>query len=361
MWLFTRYGFYSIACGTNPDGLPDLRTMMIRARCVSHLERLQKRFSALADARIKRLPDHDYRYRLIVRKELWTAIVSQLVEEQIWSNFKNEVGRFQCAPGRDYVDALHRVWEVMRDLQESSGDVHMPWDPSDADRRQRPAIIWDGITKAETLGSETVKLRRNLADLGRDCKWDKLLTLLSDNPDLVNVTRPGGRSRYTPLHQAAYGGATVEVVGALLKLGAFRTAKNAAGERPVDLARKKSHKHLMHILEPVYARRVPSSVLSGIQNHFHALIHQRVDPEIRKNALRLPELEPLLEFPSQQFWFPVPGMYGGFAYWLVKGGAGAKLVTESWCRVVEGSGRRHEVTARGCTLVAEEFAEPFGG
>lgn len=48
-------------------------------------------------------------------------------------------------------------------------------------------------------------------------------------------------------------------------------------------------------------------------------------------------------------------MYGGFAYWLAYDGENAKLITESWSRVVSGSGRRHEITARGSTLVEEGF------
>ncbi len=54
-------------------------------------------------------------------------------------------------------------------------------------------------------------------------------------------------------------------------------------------------------------------------------------------------------------WFPVPGMYGGFSYCLELTGADAKLVAESWCRVVGGSGQRHEITTYGSRLVEEGF------
>jgi len=71
--------------------------------------------------------------------------------------------------------------------------------------------------------------------------------------------------------------------------------------------------------------------------------------------LRLPELEVLLELDRPQMWFPVPGMYGGFSYWLESTGADAKLVSESWSRVVGGSGQRHEITSAGSRLVEEGF------
>ena len=54
-------------------------------------------------------------------------------------------------------------------------------------------------------------------------------------------------------------------------------------------------------------------------------------------------------------WFAVPGMYGGFSYRLEAGGVRPKLVSESWCRVVDGSGQRHEITPGGSQLVDEGF------
>lgn len=54
-------------------------------------------------------------------------------------------------------------------------------------------------------------------------------------------------------------------------------------------------------------------------------------------------------------WFPIPGMYGGFSYWLKGEGEDIKLITESWCRVWGGSGQRHEITATGSQLVEVGF------
>ena len=70
---------------------------------------------------------------------------------------------------------------------------------------------------------------------------------------------------------------------------------------------------------------------------------------------RLPELEPLLELDKAEMWFPIPGMYGGFSYRLECAGANTLLIAESWCRVVGGSGQRHEITAVGSRLTEEGF------
>ncbi len=118
MWIFTRYGFYSIACASKPDGSLDIQSVMVRARCIAHLRGLQKRFPALAVGKILELPNRDYRYRLIIPKASWTTIVSELAQEQEWSNFKDEAARYQGASGRGYVRALHNVWEVMHRLQQ---------------------------------------------------------------------------------------------------------------------------------------------------------------------------------------------------------------------------------------------------
>jgi hypothetical protein len=120
MWLFTRYGFYSIASARQPNGSLDTQTVMIRARRVAHLTNLQKRFPALAVAEILTFRNRDYCCRLIVSKEVWVGIVSQLAQEQEWSNFKNEVAEYQGKADSDYVHALHEVWSVMFTLQKKT-------------------------------------------------------------------------------------------------------------------------------------------------------------------------------------------------------------------------------------------------
>lgn len=117
MWLFTRYGFYSVACAKKKDGSLDPSAMMVRARRKSHLEALQKRFAQLAAAEIVMLPGRDYKYRLIVAKDSWIKIVAELASEQTWSNFKNEAARFGGSGDSDYVHALHEVWSIMNGLQ----------------------------------------------------------------------------------------------------------------------------------------------------------------------------------------------------------------------------------------------------
>lgn len=215
--------------------------------------------------------------------------------------------------------------------------------------------VWDGITRAETLNESAADARTALADAAKAYNWPRVFELVSEHREFVNSCRPGGKSLFAPLHQAAHAGAPVEVIHRLIEMGAWRTLQNARGERPVDVAERKGHHHLREALEPVLKHRVPLGVLLKVQSHFHEVICGRIDRELPHHGLRLPELEPLLELDRPHTWFPVPGMYGGFSYRLESAGVEAKLVSESWCRVVGGSGQRHEISSEGSRLVEEGF------
>jgi hypothetical protein len=160
---------------------------------------------------------------------------------------------------------------------------------------------------------------------------------------------------YAPLHQVAHGGAPAEYAQKLIAMGGWRTPHNALGERPVDVAEKHDRKALLGVLPPEFRQRVPNGVLVEMQSHFHAAILGRCSELVDRYRLRLSELEPLLELDCPKMWFAIPGMYGGFSYRLALAGVDAKLVAESWSRVVGGSGQRHEITASGSKLVAEGF------
>jgi hypothetical protein len=93
-----------------------------------------------------------------------------------------------------------------------------------------------------------------------------------------------------------------------------------------------------------------------VQGHrTHEVIRGRAENSIEAQQLQLPSLAALPGSDSARACFPIPGMYGGFSDWLVGEGQDAKLVCKCWCRVEEGSGQRHEVTAIGSRLVAKGF------
>lgn len=121
MWVFTKYGFYSIACANDSDGNLDANTVMVRARDDQHLRNLQERFpnTEIGTAEILAWPGSDYGFRIIIPKPAWVEALSQLAAEQTWSNFKNEAGTYSRTRkfSRDYVNALHDIWSVMHRIQ----------------------------------------------------------------------------------------------------------------------------------------------------------------------------------------------------------------------------------------------------
>lgn len=102
-------------------------------------------------------------------------------------------------------------------------------------------------------------------------------------------------------------------------------------------------------------RQIPADTLLAIQRHFHAVIRGRAAELIDAHSVTLPDLTSLLTAAEPKAWLSIPGMYGGFSYWLEGEGEGSKLMSESWNRVVDGSGQRHEITAMGSRLVEEGF------
>ena len=99
-----------------------------------------------------------------------------------------------------------------------------------------------------------------------------------------------------------------------------------------------------------------------LQEQLHSLMRHRAAELIEKSAVELPVLSAPQEddtqttTESEEVWFPIPGMYGGFSYRLVLTGEGSPcLMVESWCRLCGGSGQRHRVTVKGFTLLDEGF------
>jgi len=122
MWIFTRYGFYSIACANKAgSGGIDPNTVMVRSRLKEHLLNLQERFkdTAIAKLSIGDSTHTDYRYRIVMPKADWVAALSEMATEQTWSNFKNESATFARIHklSTRYVHALHDIWDVMFRLQ----------------------------------------------------------------------------------------------------------------------------------------------------------------------------------------------------------------------------------------------------
>lgn len=92
---------------------------------------------------------------------------------------------------------------------------------------------------------------KHVTELAYRGNWPALLTLLREHPDLVNSASES--KAYCALHQAAWHGASLSVVGELLALGADRSLTTQNKHQTAqDIAREKhaDRPDLQYILEP---------------------------------------------------------------------------------------------------------------
>ncbi|GGV23766.1 hypothetical protein GCM10010277_03560 [Streptomyces longisporoflavus] len=175
-------------------------------------------------------------------------------------------------------------------------------------------VEWDGIPDRERLNDWYLEQRDRFSDLARDADWNGVFEKLGEEPWWVNFPRPGHRSGFAALHQAAWHGADFAVVSRLIAFGAWRTLRARDGRRAVDIARDRGQTHLLQLLEPVEVRLpAPADML---ERHFHALLRERTGSCFEEIEHRLPPLSPLTERPRMEIYFRVVGMMGGFTYWL---------------------------------------------
>lgn len=103
------------------------------------------------------------------------------------------------------------------------------------------------------------------------------------------------------------------------------------------------------------------SDLHAIQQNFYDLMYYRCQNAedcikwLDENTSELPKITNALSSLTEPEWIAIPGMYGGFSYGLLERDGKPLLVTDSWVRVVGGSGQSHEITPSKVTMVAEGY------
>ena len=128
MWLFTKYGFFSVV-SARADGAAktkriDPSKFMIRSRNREHLVNLMSDTDVgrlLDNPEIIETPDADYPYRIIVDRGRWIAAIAILVGMTMEDNFKKSV-RTAMPDDQEFHKALNTVWGVMRNYQQAVGE-----------------------------------------------------------------------------------------------------------------------------------------------------------------------------------------------------------------------------------------------
>lgn len=185
-------------------------------------------------------------------------------------------------------------------------------------------------------------------DLGNRGQWEELLQYINDHGrNLVNgcklpLNETETASLFTSLHYAALLDAPVNVIEDLVEFGALKSLKTADGRTAYDIGVEKgiSADKLEWLSIPAEIKEKEDEI-QRMEQGLHSVINGRVEQLIRKNGQALPQLSVLFERGS--FYYPVPGMYGGFN--VNKHPEG--IQADSWIRVCGGSEENHLIYRDG--------------
>ena len=101
MWVFTLDGFFS-AVETYVPG-----EVLVRGRFREDIERLVQKTAA---TKVYHTPDHDYPYRVRLKKGEWARYVHEAAQAIDYTNFKEAALKDTTA---DRVERYHGVWATM--------------------------------------------------------------------------------------------------------------------------------------------------------------------------------------------------------------------------------------------------------
>jgi len=110
MWLFTKYGFFSV---TQHAKRRD--NIQVRARTDQDLHDLKAAFPALDRCPIIETKDADYRWRLIVQRWKWNVVGAALVADIDYGNFKGKIATIPSQANK--CGMLHDIWDVHHTYQ----------------------------------------------------------------------------------------------------------------------------------------------------------------------------------------------------------------------------------------------------
>ena len=195
---------------------------------------------------------------------------------------------------------------------------------------------------------DLVRTHDQIDEFGKNGCWSELLEILNMHKSLINSSKLPVKNKgqppslLMPLHYAAFGGAPKEIFEQLIKFGAYKCMKTAAGETAYDIAKTKGlNPDILELLEIPEKVKQNSIEIEKMEKGLHKVIIERVEELIEDNGQSLPQLALLYEKGS--FYYPVPGMFGGFSITEHEKG----IRSDSLIRICEGSEQTHVIDRKG--------------
>ncbi len=109
MWLFTKYGFYSIVKDSNSAHYK------CRARRKKDLVNLISNFKYLSEYEIHCDKKADYHYRIFISQNHFSMLMLSISNTVDYSNFKDSISKNKDQVNK--VDHYSEVWETMYSYQ----------------------------------------------------------------------------------------------------------------------------------------------------------------------------------------------------------------------------------------------------
>lgn len=103
MWLMSENGFYSVIANKYQDNL------VVRSRIKEDLENL-----GISDSNIIFEPHRDYKYRAFLPKGSFIDLVSKMIHDIDYHNFKDRI--YEKNPHRAMIYSY--LWETLLDIEE---------------------------------------------------------------------------------------------------------------------------------------------------------------------------------------------------------------------------------------------------
>ena len=115
MWVFTTRGFFSIV-----EHKKDPNRVVIRARIRKDIEKVKTLFEemGLEASDILESLNSDYKYRIFAGRIDWASVMTQLITDMEYTNFKNAVYEVDSREIRvKRHEAYLDIWAIMHEMQ----------------------------------------------------------------------------------------------------------------------------------------------------------------------------------------------------------------------------------------------------
>jgi hypothetical protein len=214
---------------------------------------------------------------------------------------------------------------------------------------------WNGITRSVSWKEDYAKHLKDVFEAAKTAQWSRVLELMGEQTSLLHVVEPDEPSFNTLLHHAVLTNADMGVISQFAQEASL-TRRNAHDQTALDLAREHHYEHLYQILEPEIKYDVSIDLARQLEQSFHTMIPKTVRGHIMDEyAFQLPQIPILLELDTPYGYFQIPGMYGGFRYWLKRENSDIVLLSHIASRVFGGSDVMHKMTNTGYELFAKGY------